>query len=299
MPSVSNFITLIGEVEKAYPEWTTDRLITNLRRTGPLDTPLFRQLLGTTPGIVIQPKGTLSQSKIDVIAGELNHGMDGGREIGISLDNATGRNVAMGHVIAGIAAGVHHPPPVIFVDVGFARITTPDLSISKQRLGLDPLYTVTLTGDLGQTALTPSTLCSEFPCVFGGVGSEATAAELNGDIDGFLLGYWLSSTSSGQNYRSTMVRNGTGAKLSTMLAEYYRTRTDRPINMIAGSGYPLESTRRFSNFRPTLQTLRVTFVQQMSAFHVYFAALNQRGSELPRALTGFVNFVSWCDRGGI
>jgi hypothetical protein len=299
MASVGNFITLVQAVETAYPEWTTDRLITNIRHIGPLDGPLFQQLLGTTPGIDIQPRGNLSQTKINALITELNHTTTTNQETGISQDSATGRNVAIGHVIVGISAGIHHPPPVIFVDVGPARITLPDLSISKQRLGLDPLYTTTITGDLGQTATIPNTLCSESRCVFGGVGSEATAAELNGDIDGFLLGYWLSTTSAGQAYRSTMVRNGSGARLSTMLTEYYRTRTDRPINMIAGSGYPLESTRRFSNFRPTLQTLRISFIDQTASFNSYFAALNRRIPDSSRSLRAFADFVSWCDRGGV
>jgi hypothetical protein len=56
MPSVSRFIVLIQKVEAAYPEWTTDQLINNLRHIGLLDGSLFQQLLGTSPGVSIKPK---------------------------------------------------------------------------------------------------------------------------------------------------------------------------------------------------------------------------------------------------
>ena len=51
MSTVSRYIAIVQKVEAAYPDWTTSRLIDNLRHTGPLDDRLFQQLLGTQAGI--------------------------------------------------------------------------------------------------------------------------------------------------------------------------------------------------------------------------------------------------------
>ena len=296
MPSVSRFIYLVQKVEAAYTQWTTDQLITNLRATAGYDTPLFQQLLGTTPGSRILPKGNLTSQDVTELTNAMVHTVVGNQEGGISVDDSTGRNVTMGHVVVGISAGIHHPDPVIYVDIGPVQ-QLPNLT--KQRLGLDPLYATTITGDLGQTATAPDTLCSQTKCIFGGVGSEATSAELHGDIDGFMLGYWLSTTTAGQEYRSSMVQNNS-TKVSTILDEYYRGRTDRPIGMMAGSGFPLEATRRFSNFKVTLKVLANTFGGQTIAFHNFYAP-KVRG-QLPNPLQAgqaYLDFENWCNRGGI
>jgi hypothetical protein len=299
MPSISRFIVLIQKVEAAYPEWTTDQLITNLRHIGPLDGVLFQQLLGTKPGIDIQPKGNLTEPDVKELRETMNHGTPGNQETGISMDESTGRNVTLGHVVVGISAGIHHPPPVIYVEIGPVTFPVPDLSINKQRVGLDPLYATTITGDLGQTATPPSTLCSQKPCAFGGVGSEATSAELDGDIDGFMLGYWLSTTSYGQDVRSIIVQNNS-IKLSTILLEYYRGRTDHPIGMIAGSGFYLEAIRRFFNFTETFKVLKNDFAVQAVAFNLFYAPKIGKQSPNPQqTLTALNDFDKWCSRGGI
>lgn len=229
----------------------------------------------------------------------MTHATQGSQEVGISMDDSTGRNVALGHVVVGISAGIHHPPPVIYVEVGPATFPVPDLSISKQRAGLDPLYATTITGDLGQTATPPNTLCSQKSCIFGGVGSEATSAELDGDIDGFMLGYWLSTTSYGQDVRSIMVQNNS-IKLSTILLEYYRGRTDHPIGMIAGSGFYLEAIRRFFNFTETFKVLKNDFAVQTVAFNTYYAPTIAKQSPNPQqTLKALDDFDKWCDRGGV
>lgn len=154
MPSVTRFIQLVKKVEAAYPEWTTDQLVTNLRKAAGYDGSFWQQLLGTNPGTTILAKGNLTPQDVAELIATMGHGTSGTQELGISTDASTGRNVTMGHVITGISAGIHHPDPVIYVDI--PPITQiPDLSINKQRLGLDPLYATTITGDLGQTATAP------------------------------------------------------------------------------------------------------------------------------------------------
>ncbi len=205
MPTVSRYISLIQKVEAAYPEWTTSRLIDNLRHTGPLDSPQFQQLLGTQSGIDVNFKSVLTELNINELRSAITHSTEGGQETGISLDDSTGRQVALGHVIVGISAGIHHPLPVIYVDIGDTRFPLLDVNIKKERAGLDPLYATTITGDLGQTVTSPNKLCSEVSCPFGGIGNEATSAELHGDIDGFMLGNWLCTTINGQAMRESMV----------------------------------------------------------------------------------------------
>jgi hypothetical protein len=298
MSTASRYIAIIQKVEASYSDWTTSRLIDNLRHIGSFDNSLFQQLLGTQPGINIQPKGNLIRSDIDELALSMSHSTKGGQEAGISLDDSTGRQVALGHVIVGISAGIHHPLPVIYVDIGAVSFPLLDVNIKKERLGLDPLYATTITGDLGQTVTPPNTLCTEVSCSFGGVGSEATSAELHGDIDGFMLGYWLCTTINGQAMRESMVQ-GSSVKLSTILGEYYRTRTDRPLGMTAGTSLPLEAIRRFSNFKATFKALKNTFSVQTVAFNSYYAPY---GKNLPnpfKSLQALYNFEQWCGRGGV
>ena len=297
MSDIGRYITLLQKVETAYPNWSTSILIDNLRATGPLDSSQFQQILGTAPGIEIPPKNPLTLSDRNELRAIISHDT-ASNEIGISLDQSTGRQVALGHVIVGISSGIHHPAPLIYYDIGPVHIATPDISVSKQRLGLDPLYATTVTGDLGSTVVLPNKRYDTGYKPFGGVGTEATAAELNGDIDGFLLGYWLSATANGQTIRTAMIQ-GNSVKLSTMLAEYYRIRTDRPIGMVAGSNYPLESIRRFTNFNKTFQYLYQTFADQTVLFNRYWA-LNKMAVPNPEeALRVMSDFEQWCLNGGI
>jgi hypothetical protein len=172
-----------------------------------------------------------------------------------------------------------------------------DVNIKKERAGLDPLYATTITGDLGQTVTPPNTLCTEVFCSFGGVGSEATSAELHGDIDGFMLGYWLCTTINGQAMRESMVQ-GSSVKLSTILGKYYRTRTDRPLGMTAGTNFPLEAVRRFSNFRATFKALKSTFASQTVAFNRYYAPYTvQQFGDANKSLQAVYDFEQWCSRG--
>jgi hypothetical protein len=178
------------------------------------------------------------------------------------------------------------------------NFTLLDVNIKKERAGLDPLYATTITGDLGQTVTPPNTLCTEVPCSFGGVGNEATSAELHGDIDGFMLGNWLCTTINGQAMRESMVQ-GSSVKLSTILGEYYRTRTDRPLGMTAGTSLPLEAIRRFSNFKATFKALKNTFSVQTVAFNTYYAPYSKNLPNPFKSLQALYNFEQWCGRGGV
>jgi hypothetical protein len=255
-------------------------------------------LLGTQPGITIQPKGILTQENINELRSTIGHSTKEGQEIGISLDDSTRRQVALGHVIVGISAGIHHPLPVIYVNIGDTSFPLLDVNIKKERAGLDPLYATTITGDLGQTVTPPNTLCTEVFCSFGGVGNEATSAELHGDIDGFMLGNWLCTTDGGNVARREMVQ-GNSIKLSMILGEYYRTRTDRPLGMTAGTSLPLEAIRRFSNFKATLKALKNTFSVQTVAFNTYYAPYSKNLPNPFKSLQALYNFEQWCSRGGV
>jgi hypothetical protein len=313
MASVPRFIYLLQKIEAAYPQWTTDQLVTNLRHTGPYDGSFFQTLLGTKPGVRILPAGNLTEAEINEVDDAMRHDTLGGNEVGISLDASTGRYVAIGHVIAGISGGIHHPeplnPPPLSVEIKGVKIP---LVLSIQawsgvpmfyqvpggRYGIDPLYAITIAGDLGQTVTPPFTRSRTEP--FGGVGSEATAAELIGDIDGFMMGYWLASTTSGQDARKAMVK-GNSVKVSTMLAEYYRTRTDKPLFMTDGRGgaTALEAISRFSSFNITFETLRDTFVKQTVLFNSYYAPIVKLTSSNEIASAEVVwEFEQWCRNGG-
>jgi hypothetical protein len=119
---------------------------------------------------------------------------------------------------------------------------------------------------------------------------------LHGDIDGFLIGNWLSTTTAGQNVRTSLVQ-GNRVWLSQILAEYYRTKTQNTLNMKAGSGYPLESIRRFSNFNASLKYITDELYTQTIIFNKRYVALNSTikrddGGISIRALS---DFISWCE----
>jgi hypothetical protein len=100
---------------------------------------------------------------------------------------------------------------------------------------------------------------------FGGIGSFASQAELIGDIDGFLLGYWLCTNITVANlkgklsYRSRMLDYSQSSpnvlKLSTMLSKYYELDPKVTNEMVSGSGYSLASTKRFPSFKTTFKAL--------------------------------------------
>jgi hypothetical protein len=274
---VSDFIAIVSRLEAAYPQWTTNGVVDTLRATSAYDTLPFQLILKASPGHYLPnpPRSPLSLMDRSDIYDFMTHDTDDthSREtLGVCIDQSSGRKTTIGHVIVGISAALNHPKELVEITVTPADLGL-DVGTGVYReedyfLGLDPLYATTITGDLGSTVATrqlDSKIRSGYINPLGGIGSEATEAELIGDIDGFLIGYWLSTTTKGQEVRTAMTQNNY-YKLSTILGEYYRTRTDRPIGMMAGSGYPLEAVRRFSNMNASLPYLRTTMIEQTKIF---------------------------------
>jgi hypothetical protein len=252
MTDIGRYVTLIQRIESDYPDWTTSRLIDSLRRLARIDTNQFQTILGTPPANAIQQSSpSLSNSEYRELESMTYHATPTGQELGRCFDRSTSRFIAMSHLIAGISGGIHRPVPNVQVQIG--PITIPTGAVVRGLLRLDPLYAVTITGDLGQTVAEKALESVDHNGnLWGGVGKEATSAELHGDIDGFLIGNWLSTTTPGQNVRTALI-GGNQVRLSQIIAEYYRTTTRKILNMQAGSGYTLESIRRFSNFNTSLK----------------------------------------------
>jgi hypothetical protein len=279
---LSDFIAIVGRIESAYPEWKTTTLIDNLRATSSYDQLPFQLLLNTTPGKYIEAKPPLSASDRSDIYDFMTHATINNEQtetFGVCIDSSTGRKVAIGHVIVGILAGIHHPKKLVEITVGRADLGI-EIGTGRYReedylLGLDPLYATTITGDLAST-VAKRQLDSKFSASYvnslGGIGSEATEAELIGDIDGFLIGYWLSTTKRGQEIRSAMTQNSY-FKLSTLLSEYYRARSDRPIGMTSSIGNPIEAVRRFSNINASLPYLKQTLIEQTISLRKWWSVL--------------------------
>jgi hypothetical protein len=98
--------------------------------------------------------------------------------------------------------------------------------------------------------------------------------------------------------RSIIVQNNS-IKISTILSEYYRVRTDYPIGIIAGSGFHLRAIRRFFNFTEIFKVLKNNFAVQTVAFNTYYAPLNNQQSPNPKQVTALNDFDKWCSRGGV
>jgi hypothetical protein len=241
-------------------------LLDSLRALAGIDTNLFRILLNTQPADAIQ-RGSrrLPGADFDELRNFNFHDIVNNREIGLAIDKSTNRSVAMSHVVAGLCGGIHRPEPTNRRQIG--PIEIPVGPATRRTIGLDPLYAVTMSGDLGQiAALQQVDSVNNTRSIWGGIGLEATAAELIGDIDGFLLGNWLSTTVTGQNVRRQLVQ-GNNIRLSRILSEYYRTDTARTLGMRAGSGSPLEAIGRFSNYNISLQFITNELFDQTFAFH--------------------------------
>jgi hypothetical protein len=162
--------------------------------------------------------------------------------------------------------------------------------------GLQKVPTMTLTGDLGQTAakrvngLNPR-LGASAPGQFGGIGSEATAAELAGDVDGMLLGTYLYGTSQGQALRTRLTQSPgapNALKLSSFLTEYYFPWENTGITMGISSGNggsltELSAQSRFSRFSEIywskdssgLAKFRWNTLNQTVKFNEYYGRRNQ------------------------
>jgi hypothetical protein len=302
--NIKEAIALIVLVEKAYPNRTTSQIVDTLRFYGGYDTSIWKAILGTTREITygLEPGNGLTTAHITSIQSMLFHNHDDKYEYGVVFDMSNKR-VALGHVICGISAAIYRPTPIycnnVIVDpqtretqyVCYANET----GLGRGLARIDPLYAATLAGDIGQAATAPDFyLCSQYTkqnyrqWKYGGISNGASDAELIGDIDGFMLGYWISTNKPIANppdvkksYRSRMLNltqlSGT-VKLSEMLSKYYGLVSTN--EMIAGSGFALDVNRRFANFKTTYDFLnsrpetKDIFLTQSRRFNRVFAVSN-------------------------
>lgn len=218
-PTVDDFIGLVQKVEAAYPDWTAEEVVNRLREHGGYDNSSWQKMLGVGDTAPIAPQGDLTAADIEALTGMVRHTHDGTQEGGIVTDR-NGETVAMGHVITGLSAGEH-------------RDKNRNLAGKLGWLGIgekvDNLYATTLAGDLGQSA----TLVNEGTQTgYVGHGTEATDAELNGDIDGLLMGSHLSELTNGDGLTGDV-------PLSEMLSYYYTDDSCR----VGGPSGPISSQR--------------------------------------------------------
>jgi hypothetical protein len=204
---VGIFINLVKKIETIHSDWSLTQVLSSLRKLctwghdvapGTLETNMpnydsaeFRQLLGfpEDAGALSAQIGGMTSSEIDLLRKMVAHEISidpkfgTKKELGVVFD-AFGKRVAIGHVIVGIAAGQWRQRKFCF-----------EQAKDKAMFGeyMDNLYAATIAGDLGQSA------CAAYDACEGQIGrvrqtlliggdSEASGAELVGDIDGFLLG---------------------------------------------------------------------------------------------------------------
>jgi hypothetical protein len=299
MTDIGRYVTLIQRVEADYPNWTTSRLLDSLRRLAQIDNNQFQTLLGIPPADVIQTNSpNLPNSEYVELRSMTFHDTPPGQpEQGRCFDRSTSRFIAMSHLIAGICGGIHRPTPNVQTQIG--SVTIPSGQIIRGVLRLDPLYAVTITGDLGQTVARYALESVDYNGnQYGGVGTEATSAELHGDIDGFLIGNWLSTTTAGQTVRTKLVQSNQ-IRLSQIISEYYRTTTQKTLNMIAGTKDALESNRRFSNFNASLNFITNELYSQTVIFNNWYTLANSNTRYDPDlSIRATKDFIAWCNQGG-
>ncbi|WP_394831751.1 hypothetical protein LVJ94_35075 [Pendulispora rubella] len=242
---VAEYISLVRRVERTYPDWGAERVLGALRRAAGVGRELFQDALFGSPDPlpdVLRPIGsprTSNYSNTGLTTVDIarliqlsSHGTqvmapneDGAenaserkrlREVGVAAD-MLGYPVALGHVLIGMAAGMHRKSTT---SIHLWRIPTPAIPV-------DNLYFVTLAGDLGQSVVE----VMDHPGAprVSALESEATDAEMIGDIDGIILG--------------SRVTTGPGSlpSVSEVLHDYYCTRAN-------GHGKALAS-ERFANFK--------------------------------------------------
>ena len=159
------------------------------------------------------PDGVLNRSELSLLDKMISHRIRGHKELGVIWTTAK-HTVALGHVIAGICAGLERGKDVKLV--GW---------YSESADTIDNLHATTLAGDIAQSTIDykngtikvlfgpggtwDSSTCPE-KFTLTGPASKATEAEILGDLDGFILG-------------SVIMRYPAKTKLSQILQEYYST----------------------------------------------------------------------------
>ena len=204
------------------------------------------------------------------------HNKPGTIELGVVRTDRHG-TVATGHVITGISCG------------GFNRDT--EMTISETALGtsshLDNLLFVTISGDIGQTALMHYSHSSSTHRLFGPGGqwnnntcptafmvsppeSELSDPEVNGDMDGAILGTIM-----------PMIRSRNW-KISRIFREYYQN------SGIVVGGRTFSAANRVDTFGELMSD--VELLAQSEAFAGVYYAFHKglyNGWKLPALLTRF------------
>jgi len=242
--TVCDYIALTKKVEKAHPDWSGERVLNALRHEAGYDDERFKALYGSIQsGDSLLPTGELTQEDINNMRELSRHsGNTKNTEKGIAKDSL-GHDVAIGHVLTGMSAGMHRKQ-AIQPTTNKSEYLAASLGVGEN---IDNLYATTVTGDIGQELSIRNRniffgndlqIFSCFP-ILGiqitilivklanlairithrdqtatqtiGYGTEATHAELVGDIDGFILGSQIDSSKM----------NKAPSQLSKILNQHY------------------------------------------------------------------------------
>jgi hypothetical protein len=244
LDTVCEYVKRVKTLEAAHTDWKFDAVLNSLRHTAVYDDPNFQQMynLPETPRLEIVP--WVSAEDIGVLRTMSQHGGDTpDKETGMAPDS-TDRMVAIGHTLTGMAAGRRYNPNVSFGVLAFCE-------------NVDNLYATTLAGDLGQYAVL---LSLGTPAATARM--DATASELTGDVDGFVLGSMI---------QSGEIPITDATKVSDVLGKYYGC---------DGGANPLNRSR-FSELNKRLDPARLT--DQVRRFGTTY--LYAQGSYYYRGMT--------------
>ncbi|MCK4790721.1 MAG: carboxypeptidase regulatory-like domain-containing protein, partial [Desulfobacteraceae bacterium] len=206
---IDDFISLVKNIEASNPALSGEDILNGLRRIAGYDTEYFQKIYGDIPPAKKLNFGTIQPH---ILKGMISHDIKHDVEFGVVKDRF-GYDVSMGHVLTGVSGGQHR---ITDVDL------TPWYKILFGIVGflageeMDNLYAVTISGDLGQSAYMVNEGLYEPPYI--GMNTEATHAELIGDIDGVLIGKNIATLLNGKNLGSKAAE----ARLSELLSNYYQ-----------------------------------------------------------------------------
>lgn len=323
--AVTTCIAIIKAMENQDLKISTTDLLNNVRYCSYLDSIYFQVMFSTSGGRNIVPGGALTQIDIDSFKLTMKHILvEDFIEDGVSVDpNNPRRVLAFGHVLAGISAGAfidnkplsgqvltHYVKTGLSAKLGPLKIESDKVTFDSpvnfgfipQLIGLDPVYASTITGDIGQTITGNNKLWTDtnYPSNIGGIGSEATSAELYGDIDGFLIGAWIRSPNNKQ-IRDRMrlpMNNKNNVRLSTILGEYYGIipSQSQTLKMQTVFGTPLLGSLRFSTFIKMLgfKRFRLELLYQTVVFHGRYSAITGAKENTKAAVEAYRIFENWC-----
>jgi hypothetical protein len=243
-----------------------------LRGVAGTDNHLFQLLFGTPPArpiVPVAPYPTVVLTKEDIskLQRLSRHTMVNGVQQGNAKD-ALGYDVSLGHVLTGLSAGQHRNRNTNLVarkiGVGDPPVRCP--------FDVDNLFAATISGDLGQTAAVATHAGGSATI---GVGTEATEAELVGDLDGWLLGH---------------AGGLLGRRVSDVLRAYYC------VDACAPAGF--NAARRFSNFGRHGMSQLPDQTQRFAVDYFFYTWRQQRsldkdvGQQVARVLSAFSVWLS-------